>query len=441
MTHSLRLQRRAALLLPFALGGCGIWDEWFGDTKKPLPGKRIDVMDIQAPKVDAGTPRLQLPPPVVNADWPQAGGKPTHAMGHLQVADAPHQAWRAAIGEAGGFRRKITASPVVAGGRVFTMDSDGVVSAFDVANGNRVWRTETQGDDDRSSNVGGGIAVEGNTLYAGTGRAEVLALDISNGKIRWRVPASNPVRAAPTIVDGRLFVVTLDSQLHALSADDGHQLWWHQAPTPETAVLGLPAPACAEGVVVAGFGTGDLVGLRATSGSVAWSDSLAASRGRTSMVDFSAIRGMPVISEGRVFVGSLGGLVLCMDLRSGRRLWEREIAVAETPWVAGEWVFVLSVTNELMALTAEDGRIAWTARLPLWGNEEKRTDRITWMGPVLAGDRLVLGSSDGHAVSVSPYSGEIIGRQELPDAISVAPVVAGGTIYIVCEDASLIALR
>ena len=441
MKENFRLTRRSALLLPLVLGGCSIWDDWFGETKKPLPGKRIDVMDFRAPKADADMPAVKLPAPEVNAEWAQAGGVPTHAMGHPQVADALHRAWQSDIGESGGYRRKITARPVVAGGRVFAMDSDATVSAYSAASGARIWRTDTQPEHDRSSNFGGGIAFDDNTLYVGTGRAEVLALDAATGKIRWRVDVSNPVRAAPTISGDRLFVATLDAQLHALSTKDGTHLWAYQAPLPETAVLDLPSPAVSDGIVVAGFATGDLVAVRASSGSVVWADSLAAIGGRISMVDFSAIAGMPVISNGRVYVGSMGSLLVCNDLRSGRRLWQRDIATAETPWLAGDWLFVLSTQAELMAISAEDGRIGWTCQLPLWGDAEKRTDRITWMGPVLAGDRLVLASSDSHAASVSPYTGKILGRQDLPDSISVPPVVAGGSVYFVCADASLTAWR
>ena len=100
--------------------------------------------------------------------------------------------------------------------------------------------------------MGGGIAVEGNTLYAGTGRAEVLALDVATGSVHWRKPVGTPVRAAPTIAEGRVFVLTLDNQMQALAVDDGHRLWSYPSTPPETSVLGLPAPAYAGGLVVAG---------------------------------------------------------------------------------------------------------------------------------------------------------------------------------------------
>ena len=437
-----RLPRRAVLLAPMALGGCGLWDTWFGESKVPLPGTRIAVGNPRRGlEVDAKDARVTLPPPVTNVDWPQAGGNPSHAMGHLQVGESLRMAWRADIGEGGGYRRKITAQPVIAGGRVFTMDSDAVVTGYDVTNGGRIWRVDTQAKGDRSSNVGGGISVDGDTLYAGTGRAEVLAMEVATGKIRWRKAVSTPVRAAPTIADGRAFVLTLDNQLQALAIDDGRRLWSFQATQVDTGVLGLPAPAYADGLVVAGFASGDLVALRASTGSVAWSDSLAAARGRNSLLDLSAVRGLPVLSEGRVYAGSLGRLVLSLDLRVGRRLWERDVATGDTLWLAGDWLFLLDTGGQLAAVRKADGQVAWVTQLPQFEDEKKKADPIRWIGPVLAGDRLILGSSNSLAMAVSPYTGDILGQQKLPGAMSVAPSVAGGTVYVITDEANLVALR
>ena len=149
-----------------------------------------------------------------------------------------------------------------------------------------MWRLDTQAKGDRSANVGGGIAV---------GRRHAVRRSPAAPRCwRWRPPPARsagasrwaaPARSAPTIADGRLFVPTLDDQLQALATDDGRQLWALPGDHVGTAVLGLPAPAYADGLVVAGFGSGDLVALRADTGSVAWSDSLASARGRNSLLD------------------------------------------------------------------------------------------------------------------------------------------------------------
>jgi outer membrane protein assembly factor BamB len=440
----LGLSRRAALLGSLSLlGGCSLWNDWFSDGKKPIPGKREALgTERRGFAVDSGGARkVILPPPVANAAWPQAGGNPTHMTGHLAAGERLAVAWSANIGEGGGYRQKILAQPVIDGRLVYTMDSDGVVSAFDTATGARSWRFATRGEDDDSTNVGGGLGIDQGVLYVVNGLADVLALDADKGSVRWRRNTGTPARSAPTIADGRVFYSTIDDRLITLSATDGKQLWAYQGPTAVTSVLGQPAPAYADGLVVAGFGSGELATLRVETGAVAWTDSLAAAAGHNSLSDLSAIRGRPVIVNGRVYAIGLGALCLGVDLRTGRRLWERDVASTDSPWVAGDWMFILSSDLQVAAVNIQDGRVAWVSDLPRYENEEKKRDPITWFGPVLAGDRLIVAGTNSQALAISPYTGEILGKQELPGPASLAPVVAGGTVYVVTDDASLLALR
>ncbi len=437
------MSRRAGLLGAMAaLPGCSIYDSIFGADKKPLPGERQAVLAAGRGLGDATASRsVAVPPPVDVADWPQSGGTPAHEGGHFALSTGANRGWSASIGESSGYRRRITAQPVVAGGRVFTMDADGVVAAFDAAGGRGLWRTSTEPADDRSTNVGGGVAVSGDTVFAATGRAEILALDPATGAIRWRAPLGAPARSAPTIAAERIYVGTLDNQILGLSAADGKKLWSYQSPATETLVLGLPAPAFVDGIVIAGFGSGELVALRAASGTVVWSDSLAASRGRTSISDLSAIRGIPMVRDGRVYAASLGGQLLANDLRSGRRLWELELASGEAPWIAGDWLFVVGIDARVAAVSRADGAVAWVTQLDRFENPAKQRDPITWCGPILAGGRLFVGNSTGNAVLLDPANGAIAGTLSLPGALSLAPIVAGGTMYMVTDNATLLALR
>jgi outer membrane protein assembly factor BamB len=442
MGRSSSLTRRSALLVPLGLGGCGLFDDWFGTTKTALPGKREPVLGgRQGLTADESPPKIVLPPAVRNAAWPQAGGNPAHFMGHLTAGERLTEAWSADIGAGGGYRRKILAQPVAANGIIYVMDSDAVVSAFDIARGGRVWRFDTKKEDDDSTNLGGGLALDQGTLYAANGLAELVALDAAKGTVRWRNGFGAPTRSAPTVVEGRLFITTIEDRLLALAADDGRQLWTHQAANATTSVLGRPAPSYADGLVVAGFGSGELATLRADSGTIVWTDTLAATVTGGGLADFPAIRGLPAVGEGKVYAISMGGSLVGLDLPSGRRLWEREVAGEDTPWAAGPWLFVVSLDQRMAAVHREDGRVAWVTELPRWENPEKERDRITWYGPLLAGDRLVVAGTNQQALAVSPYTGEVLGQQPLSGQASLGPVVADGTVFVVTDDGRLLALR
>jgi hypothetical protein len=138
---------------------------------------------------------------------------------------------------------------------------------------------------------------------------------------------------------------------------------------------------------------------------------------------------------------SLGGLTVALDLRSGRRLWERNAGGTESPWLAGDWLFAITNDQQLAVFNRNDGRVPWLTDLPRYEDEKKKDGPIYWRGPLLAGDRLIVVGSNKEALAVSPYTGEILGRQDLPGPASVSPVIAAGTVFIVTDDASLLALR
>lgn len=437
------ISRRAALLAPLAVGGCATVEDWFTPKKDPLPGRREPILNTRRGlMVDEGAPKVVLPPAVVNAGWPQAGGNPAHSMGHLAANENLSQAWSASIGEGGGYRRIIMAQPIVADGIVYTMDSDAVVSAFSLTGGSRRWRFDTKPADADSTNIGGGLAVDGGTLYAANGLKDLVALDAASGAVKWRVGLGAPARSAPTVADGRIFIITLDDKLTALAASDGQVLWTYRAAAATATMLGQPAPAYARGLVVAGFGSGELAALRADNGSVVWTDGLGASRGRSGIADFMSIRGAPAIADGRVFAIGMGGLAVAIDLPTGRRLWERSVAGVNSIWVAGAWIFLITLDQEVAAINGSDGRVAWLTPLPRWEDANRKKDPLTWFGPVLVGDRLVVTGKSEEALAISPYTGAILGRQRLSGAAApLAPVVADRTLLVVTDDGRLSALR
>ena len=436
------LTRRAALLLTLGITGCSVIDDIFSPVKTPIAGTREPVSPVRRGlEIAPGKSRTAaVLPPTAVAEWPQPGGNAAHVPSHPEIGRLV-PAWTASVGEGTEYRQRITSSPVVAGGRVVAMDADGAVSAFDLASGHQLWSTVTRPKKDRSTNVGGGVSASGTRVWAATGRAELLALDAATGKVLWRQPLGTPARSAPTVAGGRLYVTTLEDKLLSFSADTGKPGWTYQAATVQTTLLGEASPAVAEGFVVAGFGSGDLIALRADDGALAWSDSIAGARAQTSLVDLSAVNASPVIASGRVFAIGAGGLFVCDDLRSGRRLWEREIGGSQMPWLAGDSLFVLTQDQVLAALDARDGQPIWADELERYHNVKNQSGPVRWVGPVLAGYQLIVASSDRQIAGFRAGNGKLIGSTRLPAPISLRPITAGGFLLVLDDEGSIRAFR
>ena len=440
--------RRAALAaLPLAglsLSGCSVWDRWFGETKPPLPGERRAILPGETelqPDEGMASVEVALPPPMRNADWPVPGGAPSNVVGHLEAADTLAVAWRSSIGTGASTRRRLMAPPVVMDGRVFAADAEARLTALDLGTGRPLWRVSTRPEGASSQIFGAGVATDGARVYAATGFAELLALSPASGEILWRRSLPSPSRGAITTTGERVVALCVEGQVVCASAETGETVWTYRGPSETTTLLAAPTPAIDQGLVLAGFGNGDIAALRLQTGRLVWSEAAGAARGRPSIADLSAVLARPAIDRGRGFVVGAGGATLALDMRSGRRIWERDLPGRESPWVAGDWIFLLSASEELACLSRLDGRVRWVTALPRFEDDRRRRDRILWTGPALVGDRLVVASSYGQAIAVSPYTGEIIGRQRLPDGVSVSPAVASGTLLVLTDDATIVALR
>jgi len=428
------------LFVGLALTGCS----WFASKKQPLPGERISILSLDRqlkPDPDLAKTAIILPKPVVNPDWPQPGGFPNHAMQHLALPNTLNQAWKTSVGEGSSRYTQVLAQPIVAKGRVYAMDGGSQVGAYDAATGNQIWQVDVKPRDSRGNSFGGGVAFWKDRLYVSTGYGQVLALEPASGKVIWKASAGAPVRSGPTVADGRIFVVTVENELVVLATDDGRRLWSHNG-IPETAgLVGSSSPAVEGEVVVVGYSSGELFALTVENGRVLWSDNLAGASSADAVSALADIRGRPVIDRGRVFAASHSGRMVSINLRSGERNWEQDIGSSHGPWVAGDYVYVLSTENELVCLTRNDGKVRWVQRLPSYQDEKAREDPIRWVGPVLGGDRLIMLSSDGWALSVSPYTGQPLGREEMPAGAFVDPVIANNTLFLLTDTAELSAYR
>jgi outer membrane protein assembly factor BamB len=432
------------LLMAVSLGACESLNPFAPKKETPLPGERIPV--LQSGSSIAADPRLKdlriaLPKPRVNPAWPQAGGYPSHAMYHLALAPKVSRVWRISIGAGSSKSRRLTVQPVIGGGRIYTMDARAVVRAFDAKSGKSLWEAKVLPKEESDADIGGGIAFDGGRLYVVTGAAEVLALEAGTGKEIWRAKTVAPMRAAPTIGGGRVYVVTVQNETVAFNAKDGKQLWRHTG-LPETAgFLGSASPAYANGILIVAHTSGEIYALRADNGRQLWSDTIAAVRRVTAVAALTQIRGHPVIDRGRVYVVSHSGRLAAIDLRTGSRVWDLDVGALQTPWVAGEFVFILTNDGKLAALRRDNGRVKWVTELLRYVDKKKRKNTIFWVGPVLAGDRLVVSGSHGEALSISPYTGKVLGWLNLPEGVLISPLVANRTLYILDDDGDLSAYR
>ncbi|MGK2909003.1 MAG: PQQ-binding-like beta-propeller repeat protein [Sphingobium sp.] len=439
-----KLIRSGVLLAGVALlGGCGIIGGKKGGPKTPVVGKRTSILSTeQGVEVDPALAdvAVTLPEAIANDEWSQPGGNPSKAMGHVALSASPAQAWTTSI-TGSTPRARLASSPVIAGGKLFVIDADAHVIAMDAQSGARLWQTPMPAEGNGRSLFGGGVSVVGDRVYASTGVGDVAALNVSDGAIVWKKRPGGPLRGAPTLANGHVYVMSQDNQIFALNQTDGETQWTESATLQVTAVFGVAAPSAAQGTVIAGYSSGELNAYRYENGRTLWGDALSRTSISTAVASLTDIDADPVIDRGRVFAIGQGGRMASYELVSGQRLWEINIAGISTPWVAGEWVFVVTDDAKLLCVARATGKIRWISQLDRWRKAKKKTGTIRWTGPVLAGNRLILVSTQGDMLYVDPATGTVQTTQDLDRPMSLSPVVANNTLYILADDGKLTALR
>lgn len=409
----------------------------------PTVGERISILsrNLQV-KADPLLANQQIFLPTVqeNADWPQSGGNPSKVMQHVALSEALTLRWSASI-PGSNRRQRLAASPVVSDNRLFAVGIDATVYAFAADSGQRLWRVSigSRTRDLRGNLFGGGAAVDGDVVYATSGVGDVAALNVVDGAVLWQVRPAGLLRGAPTVAFDGVYVMTQDNQIIALNATDGAVLWQASASQESGSIFGVGSPAAGQGTIVAGFSSGELQAYRYENGRGLWDDALARTSMALSVSTLTDVDADPVIDRGRIFALGQGGRMASYELLTGQRIWELSIAGISTPWIAGDWLYVLTYDAKILCVARTSGKIRWIEQLERYTKPGKREGTIRWVGPLLAGERLIIGNSLGLLLELSPLDGSIITKRRLSAGMTQSPIVANAMLYVLTDDGRITA--
>lgn len=415
-----------------------------------LPGERLDVRAVvspDGPMVEQNAPgaatRVALPAVRSNAEWANKAGSAAHSGGHPAIAGGTSRIWSAPIGQPSGNRHRITAEPVVGGGRVFTLDSRARLTATGL-NGGTAWAADlTPGVENRDSASGGGLAYEGGRIFATTGFGELVAVDAASGQVVWRQRVETPVSGAPTVAGGTVYVAARNGTGWAVRASDGKVLWQASGNAGSSGVTGVSAPAVSGKTVIFPFASGQLLAVDADNGTQLWSAQVAGTRPGRAIAMIRDMTGDPVIAGNVVLSGTSSGRTDAFDLATGAQLWSARDGANSPPLTSGGAVWVINDQAQLVRLDAASGGRVWAQNLPYFTTNrvKKQSAIVMTYGPVLAGGKLFAASSDGALRVFDPSTGTMIGQAQIPGGAATAPAIAGQTLYVVGGDGNLHAYR
>lgn len=464
MTPSKPLRLLAAVSAVAVLAGCSTvsrlnpFDRGGGSESTATQGERIPVIFADDKLAVADALKGQdffVPEAQPVASWTQAAGTPGQAVENAAAASAFQVAWRRGVGDGSTRKRHITATPVAANGRVYVMDAHARVSAVDAKSGARVWEQDLRSRERRDKDgFGGGVAFADGKLFVTSGYRVVAALDANTGAVLWKTSVGVPIHGAPAVVGGKVVAVDLDNKLTAWDVATGAEAWSYQALSEPARILAASAPAVTENALVAAFASGELVALSPANGNDLWTQSLSRSNRNNALSEIRDIAGHPLISRDAVFAGSHSGVFAAVDLRTGGGKWVLPVASITSPWAAGDVVYFISKSGQLAAANRENGQIYWIKELNPGGAQATakrggffgrfgRGAKIPtyWSGPVLASGRLVVASSHGQVLALDPKTGAQQSALNVGGPVLLSPIAMDGLLYVMTDEAQLVAIR
>ena len=412
-----------------------------GSDNSVLPGERVSIRpQLQAQNVAAP---ITLGAPVSNANWLQKGFGATHVVPHLALSASPTLRWSSDIGRGNTDRSRIISSPVLAGGVVYTLDAGGNVQASATDSGARLWQADITpvNEANGAEGFGGGLALDGGTLYVTTGFGELLALDTARGAINWRYKFDAPLRGGPTVLAGRVFVMAANDVAYAIDGARGKLSWSLRGPQGTGPVaMGGAGPAVSGANVVLPFSSGRVVGAT-TGGAGRWNGDVDQGRLSDVRATIGGFPGAPVLVGGRVYVGNAGGEISALRASNGSKIWTLPAGATDAPAVIGGAVFIVSDHAQLLRINAASGRVIWATQLPEFAKPSKNKGYIAHFGPVVAGGQVIVAGTDGRLRFFDPVSGAATYSVALPAGAASAPIVAAGVLYVQNQKGKLLAFQ
>lgn len=310
------------------------------------------------------------------------------------------------------------------GGRFFVAGSDGSVLALDVEDGRVHWRVNV------GAPITAGVGSDGRYTSVVTRNNEVVTLD--GAEVRWRQRLPSSVSTAPLVAGERVFVMAVDRSIEAFDAQDGRRLWRLQRPGEALTLAQSGVLVPYRDTLLAGQGA-RLAAIDPLRGTVRWELPLAAPRGTNEVERLADLVGPPVRLGSVYCVRAFQQAVGCLDVERVAPVWSKP--AGGTQAIAGDRdrLFGADGTDRITAWRTGTGEVLWS------------NDRFLYRGlsgAAVVGPTVVFGDIEGIVHWLAVDNGEELLRLPTDGSPVVGtPVLSGTTVLVVTRRGGIFAFR
>ena len=344
----------------------------------------------------------------------------------LKAALAVKEIWSVGLG-GGGEKLRLALGLAGDSETVYAASRDGDVRALDVANGRTRWRADLDVPLSAGPGAGPGLVV------LGTNQGDVIALESASGKVRWKVKVGGEVLAAPLVTDERVVVRTVDARLRALAASDGKEQWVVDETVPRLSLRGTAPPVLSGDTVICGFDSGKVIAVSLAAGETLWQTQVSTPRGRSELERLADVDATVRVAGSDVYAVGYQGRVVMLALDNGQVWWGRDLSSYSGLAIDDDQIYVATSDGDVVALRRRDGTVLW---------QQQGLKRRGLSTPAVVGQAVVVGDFEGYLHWLDRATGTFVAREHPGgERIASAPLVAGDRVIVIDEGGKVVAYR
>ena len=312
--------------------------------------------------------------------------------------------------------------PVLKDGLIYTADPSGLVQAVDQSKGAIKWSTQLK------SNFISGPAVGEGVIAIGTNTSSLILLSQASGKQLWQASLSSELLSPPAIAQHKVIAKTIDGKVYAFDLSTGKQLWSLDHGSPNLVLKASSSPVVMSNLVLIGFSDGKLDAIELQTGRLVWQRSITYATGSSDVERLVDIDADPIIKGNIAYLASYQGYIGALSLDSGEFLWRKPASVYKDMLLQDNTLYVTDSNDILWSIDGHTGKVNW---------KQTAFKARGLTEPSLIMNNLVVGDKLGYLHFIDTQTGEILARSQLSNGISVTPLVARKTLYVLTNNGLL----
>ena len=415
----------------FFFNSCAYFDE----AEEILPGKRENVFKFEDDIILKSNERIKIDKSISVDSWSQQYQNERNHLFHFKSKSKLSLKKKIKLNDIAFDKIDHVTIPVFDLNNVYYADNDFNVYSTRLDNGKINWVLRLENEKTENLPFIGGFSLHKNELFITSGLGNIYSVNAENGEILWKKKLLVQFSRPPLVFKNKIIVVSDDNQTFALNTKDGNLMWSHVGNIEEVSIIGGSKPVVTENIVIISYSSGEIYALDHNDGTLIWFDNVTSGNffNKSSLNDIQS----PISIVGdKVFVPSFSDKFIAYEISNGNKIWNLKLSSINPFVVSGGSIYLIDTLGRLLCIDKMNGKLLWAVQLKVSNDGEE----VSWYGPLLSSNKLILNNSDGQVISISPFTGKLLSKINFSEELVSNPINIGEQIILISKKGTLFIL-